>query len=321
MPIIAGIDEAGYGPKIGPFVLSSVVIDISANHDDDADIWHIFEDAVSDKIQKRGNRIVVNDSKKIYSQKSGLRLLEETVLSFVWCTKGKITRFSDLLKILSNHNEEVFDKYPWYKGKDLDLPVASNASAILNYADLVKDNISSQDANIIDVKSIFLCAYEINRQIEFKGNKSLLLFDNSVKFLKEIFERFGVHKPKVYIDKHGGRNYYRKLLVESFEGCGVNTVSEGNSISTYNISNERRKLDVSFTEGADAKHFPSALASMFSKYIRELFVKLFNTYWQEKVQGIKPTAGYPEDAKRFLCQIHNVKNKLGISDDILVRLK
>ncbi len=28
MPIIAGIDEAGYGPKIGPFVLSSIVMDI-----------------------------------------------------------------------------------------------------------------------------------------------------------------------------------------------------------------------------------------------------------------------------------------------------
>jgi ribonuclease HII len=321
MPIIAGIDEAGYGPKIGPFVLSSVVMDIPAKHHNEANIWHIFEDAVSDKIRKRGNRIVVNDSKKIYSQKSGLRLLEETVLSFIWSTKGKVTRFSDLLKILSNYNEEVFDKYPWYKGKDLDLPIASNVSAILNYADLIKHTISSQDANILDVKSIFLCAYEINRQIGFMGNKSLLLFDNSVKFLKEIFECFGDREPKVLIDKHGGRNYYHKLLAESFEGCDVKAVSEGNPISTYKISNGRRKMNVSFAEGADSKHFPPALASMFSKYIRELFIRLFNAYWQEKVQDIKPTAGYPEDAKRFLSQIQNTKNKLGISDDILIRVK
>jgi ribonuclease HII len=321
MPIIAGIDEAGYGPKIGPFVLSSVVMDIPAKHHNEANIWHIFEDAVSDKIRKRGNRIVVNDSKKVYSQKSGLRLLEETVLSFIWSTKGQITKFSDLLKILSNYNEKVFDKYPWYKGKDLDLPVASNVSAILNYADLIKHTISSQDANILDVKSIFLCAYEINRQMELRGNKSLLLFNNSVKLLKEIFERFGEREPKVLIDKHGGRNYYHKLLAESFEGCDVKAVSEGNPISTYKISNGRRKMNVSFAEGADSKHFPPALASMFSKYIRELFIRLFNAYWQEKVQDIKPTAGYPEDAKRFLSQIQNAKNKLGISDDILIRVK
>jgi len=321
MPIIAGIDEAGYGPKIGPFVLSSVVMDIPAKHDNEANIWHILEDAISDKVQKRGNRIVVNDSKKVYSQKSGLRLLEETVLSFVWGTKGQVTKFSDLLRILSNHDEEVFDKYPWYKGKDIDLPVASNVSAILNYADLVKHTINSQDANMLDVKSIFLCAKEINTQIELKGNKSLLLFDNSAKLLNEIFECFGEREPKVLIDKHGGRNYYHKLLAESFEGCEVNSVSEGNTISTYKIGNGRRKMNVSFVEKADSKYFPPALASMFSKYIRELFVRLFNAYWQDKVQDIKPTAGYPEDAKRFLGQIQNTKNKLGISDDILVRVK
>ena len=28
MPIIAGIDEAGYGPTLGPFVLSNVVVEI-----------------------------------------------------------------------------------------------------------------------------------------------------------------------------------------------------------------------------------------------------------------------------------------------------
>ena len=321
MPIIAGIDEAGYGPKIGPFVLSSVVMDIPAKHDNETNIWHILKDAISDKAQKRGNRIVVNDSKKVYSQRIGLRLLEETVLSFIWSIKGQVTRFSDLLRILSNHDEEVFDKYPWYNKKDINLPVASNVSAILNYADLIKHTISSQDANILDVKSIFLCTYEINRQIELKGNKSLLLFNNSAKLLKEIFECFGEREPKVLIDKHGGRNYYHKLLAESFEGCEVNAVSEGNPISTYKISNGRRKMNVSFAVGADSKHFPPALASMFSKYIRELFIRLFNAYWQEKVQDIKPTAGYPEDAKRFLCQIQDTKNKLGISDDILVRVK
>ena len=92
-------------------------------------------------------------------------------------------------------------------------------------------------------------------------------------------------------------------------------------MSTYSIMNESKKMDVSFIVGADSKHFPTALASMFSKYIRELFIKLFNSFWQEKVQNIKPTAGYPEDAKRFLSQIHDAKNKLNISDDILIRAK
>jgi ribonuclease HII len=80
-------------------------------------------------------------------------------------------------------------------------------------------------------------------------------------------------------------------------------------------------MNVSFIEAADSKYFSTALASMFSKYIRELFVRLFNTYWQEQIKDLKPTAGYPEDAKRFLSQIDQTKQRLGISDDILIRMK
>lgn len=321
MPIIAGIDEAGYGPSLGPFVLSKVVIKIPAKHSEGANLWHVLSDAVSDKIQGRGGRIVVNDSKKVYQQKRGLCLLEEAVLSFLWAAKGQVTKFSDLLGLLSNHNEDVFDKYPWYKGKDINLPVASNVSAILNYADLIKDTISSQDSSILDVKSIFLCVKEINTQLALDGNKSLLLFKNCARHLKELFEGFGEHGPSALIDKHGGRNYYRELLANSFEGCEVEAVCEGKRTSTYKIDNDMKKMNVSFIEKADTKHLPTALASMFSKYIRELFMSLFNAFWQEEVQNIKPTAGYPEDAKRFLSQIYETRTRLGISDDILIRDK
>ena len=69
MPIIAGIDEAGYGPTLGPFVLSKVVMEIPVEYHHDTDIWHLLKDAISEKIQKRGNRIIVGDSKNYTSKK------------------------------------------------------------------------------------------------------------------------------------------------------------------------------------------------------------------------------------------------------------
>ena len=241
MPIIAGIDEAGYGPKIGPLVMTAVVMELPAGCGHETDIWHLLKEAISDTIQKRGKRIVVNDSKKTFSQKSGLRILEETVLSFIWSIRGRVTRFSDLLRLLSNHDEDVFDKYPWYKGKDINLPVASNVSSLLQFADSIKKSIRQQNVNFHEFKSIFLCVHEINREIQCDRNKALLLFNNSLQHLKEIFHCFGEQEPRVLIDKHGGRNYYHQLLTKGFTGYSVNTISEGRCESTYTILDEKKR--------------------------------------------------------------------------------
>lgn len=319
MTIIAGIDEAGYGPRLGPLVLTSVVMELPLWCDQDTNIWRLLEGAVSDKIQKRENRIVVNDSKKTYSQRRGLGILEETVLSFIWSKNRKVTRFSDLLKLLSCFDSTVLDKYPWYKEKDIQLPVVSSVSNIARCAEMIHNSASLQNILLREVKSVFLCVHEINRQIECTRNKAILLFNNCLQHLKEIFLCFGEKNPRVLIDKHGGRNYYHQLLTTGFQGYTVNVMSEGNTVSAYTIFNETKRMNISFIEGADSKHFPTALASMFSKYIRELFIRLFNAYWQEQVKDLKPTAGYPEDAKRFLSQIHSTRNRLGITDDILIR--
>ncbi|GJQ58321.1 MAG: hypothetical protein D8M57_05785 [Candidatus Scalindua sp. AMX11] len=321
MTIIAGIDEAGYGPKIGPLVLTSVVMELPSRYDHETNLWPLLKNAISDKVQNRRNRIVVNDSKKTYSQRSGLRLLEETVLSFLWSKRERVTSFSDLLKLLSNHDSDVLDTYPWYKGKDITLPVASNISRILQCAEMITHSANLQNIFLRDVKSIFLCVREFNRQIEYTRNKAILLFNNSLQHLKEIIYHFGEKDTKVLIDKLGGRNYYHQLLTTGFKHHEVNTLSEGRCISTYTIGNEKERMNVSFIEGADSKYFPTALASMFSKYIRELFIRLFNTYWQEQINDLKPTAGYPEDAKRFLSQIDQTRHRLGIADDILIRIR
>jgi rRNA pseudouridine-1189 N-methylase Emg1 (Nep1/Mra1 family) len=60
---------------------------------------------------------------------------------------------------------------------------------------------------------------------------------------------------------------------------------------------------------------------MFSKYIRELLMKRFNHFWKSQVPNIKPTAGYPEDAKRFITEINNVLTKLKINKNEIWRIK
>jgi hypothetical protein len=58
---------------------------------------------------------------------------------------------------------------------------------------------------------------------------------------------------------------------------------------------------------------------MVAKYLRELSMHAFNAYWQSHVPHLKPTAGYPGDAKRFKLDIAVKQRELAISDDILWR--
>ena len=58
---------------------------------------------------------------------------------------------------------------------------------------------------------------------------------------------------------------------------------------------------------------------MVSKYLRELAMLAFNAFWMAQVPGLKPTAGYPVDAKRFRREIEQAQSKLGVPDDQLWR--
>ncbi|HMP18459.1 MAG TPA: hypothetical protein PKD72_15645, partial [Gemmatales bacterium] len=49
--------------------------------------------------------------------------------------------------------------------------------------------------------------------------------------------------------------------------------------------------------------FPVALASMLSKYWRELFMQQFNGWFSKQQPGVAPTAGYPVDAARFWQEV------------------
>ena len=68
-----------------------------------------------------------------------------------------------------------------------------------------------------------------------------------------------------------------------------------------------------------ARALPAALASMYAKYTRELSMDAFNQWWEQQIPGIKATAGYPQDAKRFLENIKESLEPLDIAMDTLWR--
>ena len=93
---------------------------------------------------------------------------------------------------------------------------------------------------------------------------------------------------------------------------------EGQQESAYRWESDSLPIEIHFRAGGES-YLPTALASMTAKYLRELSMKAWNKYWCDQVKGLRPTAGYPADAKRFKREIEPLQNQLEIPDHILWR--
>ena len=79
-------------------------------------------------------------------------------------------------------------------------------------------------------------------------------------------------------------------------------------------------MTVSFLVEADAVHMPVALASMVSKYTREILMSRFNAWFTRRAPHIKPTAGYAMDANRFWAEVEPLLPQWGVLPAQLRRL-
>jgi ribonuclease HII len=77
-------------------------------------------------------------------------------------------------------------------------------------------------------------------------------------------------------------------------------LSESPAASSYELAADGRKMRLHFVVGADERFLPVSLASMVSKYLRELLVANINRYFTAFHTDLRPTAGYWKDGLRFI---------------------
>jgi ribonuclease HII len=150
-------------------------------------------------------------------------------------------------------------------------------------------------------------------------SKAAALFEVGSELLRHIWETSHQRAVEVILDKHGGRNFYAGLLQQALPDTLVLARQEGPAASRYSIAAGGRHLEAVFLPQADARHLLVAAASMIAKYVRELCMELFNTFWTSHVPGLRATAGYPTDAKRFWDAIQPAVLQLGLAPDLLWR--
>lgn len=312
MGLVFGMDEAGYGPNLGPLVVTVTAWEVPSSPDE-FEFWNELAPSVSRTNNRTApqDSIIVGDSKDVYSSTRGIEQLESSVLTILSSLTPQPTCFQEIHSSLSRTNINIADREPWYK-ETLPTPLSTQP----NDATVTKwqNTCNTAGVKLRGIATDLVLTERFNWAVRQYGSKGLVLSRISLALLRELWDPDGNENVVVVADKHGGRNRYDTLLAEVLDDQFIFRLKEGTPCSRYKVG----KTELSFQTKAES-HFPVAVASMVSKYLRELAMECFNRYWQSYLPDLKPTKGYPVDARRFRKDISELQKTLNIPDNILWR--
>ncbi|MDE0961046.1 MAG: hypothetical protein OSB09_09720 [Planctomycetota bacterium] len=319
---LAGLDEAGYGPKLGPMVVAMTTLNcdqpISA-----LDPWKLLAPLIGEAGRKVSDVISIADSKKLHRPGTGdLSRLEEGVLSFVAVERGSMPgSFRELIDHCTQGRSSYLDQYPWYRGIDLELPYSCSAINLTGKVRRLERLLDRVSIQVGEVRAIPLEVREFNSEVMTHGSKGKVDAWAMGRFLKWLWLQKDRQVIEAWADRLGGTERYGPLLIPLFNDSRFKILEQNRDRQSYRAtsSDGDRVLKVHFRKDCEQFSFCTALASMTAKYLRELHMVLLNRWWSTHVTDLKPTAGYPQDARRFIGEVEEARKDLGIESSLLVR--
>jgi hypothetical protein len=346
MGLVIGMDEAGYGPNLGPLVLTATVWEVPGRWPKKTDFWKAFEPIAQREVVRRkksaekktadaaqtaeladdpsdDSRLHIADSKSVYSPATGLGSLERGALAAFGVASRVPSDFDQLLDDLwAQSTDATLFSADTGRGRDLwfsddvalPLPVSEEGRTAAAAAEKWRDVCEATGVQLRTIRCDVVAPRRWNVATRETDNKATALSRLHLRLLRRVWDPETAGPTMVIADKHGGRNRYGDLLTECLDGQMVWCRHESRDSSIYKVGSS----EIHFEAKAE-RHFPVALASMVSKYVRELAMELFNRFWQTHLPALKPTHGYPTDAHRFRQDVAEVQARLEIPDDVLWR--
>ncbi len=278
-----GIDEAGYGPTLGPLVVGYVRVDGPPGA-----LGRAFEAA------RRAVPVLppLDDSKRLHA---GGRLdrIETIALAAV---ESAIGRAPTLFDLIGSVNE--WDSHPWYSPQP-SIPLAAQSSAISNAASALTAALQAEGASIGSIGvSLVLegplnCAFD---RLANKGTAHLEIVESTV-----LRAWPAGTTGRIWCDRLGGRKFYADALTRLFPFRGLDTLEEDEYTSRYIIDDG--VIETGFLVNGESRAPEIALASCLAKTVREICMHSFNSYFSRLAPTLRETAGYPEDAARWLADL------------------
>lgn len=315
MTILIGMDEAGYGPNLGPLVVSVTVWRIPASPTD-FDFWSAMQPLISQSPPKGPAVLQIADSKEVYSPGRGLQNLEASVQCGLAIDGAVTSSLRSIVEHAAAKSLPEFDTEPWFDGQDVPLPLLAKPDELSEWTSMWRQLCDDADVELLAMRSDVVLTERFNRLVEQTGSKGKVLTRVTLGLLRQVWDPNSDEPTLVICDKHGGRNRYDEFIAEIVGDQMIQRHDESRNLSRYRVGS----TELRFQTRAEA-HLPVALASMLCKYLREVSMELFNDFWTQRVEGLKPTKGYPQDAKRFQADVAEKRAELGIRDATFWRSK
>ena len=267
-----GIDEAGYGPTLGPLAVVGALAEVGERA------------AFAAEFAALG----VADSKQVHKP-GDLASLERVALpAAAWLSGFQPDTADDLFALLGESAAER-SSVPWMAGaEELRLPVAAGP---LPAWSIVSGTPRGLYGHLLHPR-------HLNAAKRSGVNRAAAELE-AVRRLLTAGAPDPLASAEIACDRLGGRKRYGDLLQAAWPGHAVEIVEETAPACRYRC----QATTVAFLVGGESHEPLIAAASCIAKYARELHMLLLNRHWSTRFAWLKPTAGYPEDAKRWLHQL------------------
>ena len=314
--IYAGIDEAGYGPLLGPLCVGVSAFRLPDVRDAASapDLWSLLSAGVCRKPKDARRRIAIADSKKLKSAgKQPTVHLERGVLAFTSHALGSDAALFEELGVHARASKAA----PWH-ALELPLPECHTADELAIARNVVRRAHERAGIELARFGVTALDAPAFNALYRELANKAHVNMSLVFEGVRQVELMRGDEPAFIAVDRQGGRaGYTRELEEHVARGARVRTIAESDERSTYEVGDG---LFVSFEVEAEDRHLPVALASMGAKFVRELFMRRLNAFFAERQPGLAPTAGYVEDGRRFLAEVKPILVREAIPESEFARV-
>jgi ribonuclease HII len=321
--VVAGIDEAGLGPLLGPLALG-----FSAFRSSEHALWPALAAVATQEPREDDEKLVVADSKLVFTRDPrGERRLELTALAFL-SLAGTLAAPRTGAQLFQNLPAELAAERPWseehwFAHLPSDLPWAAQRGELVQRQVELARALESAGIELLEAGFRALPVAELNRSFDATQSKGRTQWEKTLPVLARLWQRHASEGLDLVVDRQGGRMRYKAPLEQAFPRARVRVTSENETLSEYLVEEPAgpRWMRVRFAVQAENLSFPVALASCIAKYARETCMRAFNASFAALEPALVPTAGYVTDARRWLRDAKGVLARSGIEHNELVRAR